>query len=343
MAGTLARVKQAIGKKAVKRPVKREITSESECPICFEVIIETEDLSHCRKGCGNHVHTACIREWAAHAGGKANCPLCRADWGTVPSRKSNNTTAHPPIEHNSECKQCRSGFIVGVKYSCTRCVGYDLCGSCIQDPLVHPSHQFVECKKPGSKSTPFTRFQQQQQQQLSGLTISGSGIHAGRSLIQSRRRGTLPGRVPRQDSSSNFGICGVGFSRAGSTGDIRNRTPATTPVLAVTSQMERLIDSGSPPIIAEQPQQQQQQPQQPQQQPQQQQLASGDAVSELPFSQFVNESDYINSVCPTCTQQFNYLDTLRCLPCQHVIHSQCAMWWFTECSIVCPICGEDAF
>jgi hypothetical protein len=53
---------------------EKELTEEDECPICFDILLNT-DTKSCPT-CHNHIHTLCIKKWLTT---KTNCVLCRSD------------------------------------------------------------------------------------------------------------------------------------------------------------------------------------------------------------------------------------------------------------------------
>jgi len=53
---------------------EKELTEDDECPICFDVLLNT-DIKSCPT-CHNHIHTQCIKKWLTT---KTNCILCRSD------------------------------------------------------------------------------------------------------------------------------------------------------------------------------------------------------------------------------------------------------------------------
>ena len=55
---------------------------EGDCPICvLEFEPEKEEITWCRQGCGNNIHTVCFKRWAASKPGKpVTCVYCRTDW-----------------------------------------------------------------------------------------------------------------------------------------------------------------------------------------------------------------------------------------------------------------------
>ncbi len=53
---------------------EKELTEDDECPICFDVLLNT-DIKSCPT-CHNHIHTQCIKKWLTT---KISCVLCRSD------------------------------------------------------------------------------------------------------------------------------------------------------------------------------------------------------------------------------------------------------------------------
>lgn len=57
---------------------------EGECPICaedFEPENKREEVVYCKAACGNNVHKACFKQWAAtKKGQEVTCPFCRTPW-----------------------------------------------------------------------------------------------------------------------------------------------------------------------------------------------------------------------------------------------------------------------
>jgi hypothetical protein len=36
---------------------------DEPCPICYEVMAETDNLTFCRYGCGKNMHVECLDRW----------------------------------------------------------------------------------------------------------------------------------------------------------------------------------------------------------------------------------------------------------------------------------------
>eukprot|EP00591_Stephanopyxis_turris_P005338 CAMPEP_0195523450 /NCGR_PEP_ID=MMETSP0794_2-20130614/22663_1 /TAXON_ID=515487 /ORGANISM="Stephanopyxis turris, Strain CCMP 815" /LENGTH=465 /DNA_ID=CAMNT_0040653457 /DNA_START=129 /DNA_END=1526 /DNA_ORIENTATION=+ len=45
--------------------------------------------------------------------------------------------------------------------------------------------------------------------------------------------------------------------------------------------------------------------------------------------------------CSICLEDFQQGDKIRCLPCNHVFHSDCIVPWLTKNQSTCPLCKED--
>ncbi len=71
-----------------ERPIKpaRPLEEDEMCCVCCDTLRESEDLSHCRYGCGRQIHTECLTRCFKHnesSGKPLNCPLCRTNWGPL--------------------------------------------------------------------------------------------------------------------------------------------------------------------------------------------------------------------------------------------------------------------
>lgn len=74
-----------------------------------------------------------------------------------PPSKS-GTSRYKPDSHNAFCDGCKAQ-IVGVRYRCSMCTDYDLCGSCMdKTPRAHTKeHLFLRIDKPRGPARPFGR------------------------------------------------------------------------------------------------------------------------------------------------------------------------------------------
>ena len=71
-----------------ERPIvpPRPLDDDEACCVCCDTLRDSEDLSHCRYGCGRQIHTDCLMRCFKHnsgAGKPLNCPLCRTNWGPM--------------------------------------------------------------------------------------------------------------------------------------------------------------------------------------------------------------------------------------------------------------------
>lgn len=56
----------------------KELTEEDECPICYDILLNT-DVKSCPT-CHNYIHTQCIQKWLST---KSTCVLCRStEWSS---------------------------------------------------------------------------------------------------------------------------------------------------------------------------------------------------------------------------------------------------------------------
>eukprot|EP01063_Lacrimia_lanifica_P020654 TRINITY_DN27957_c0_g1_i1.p1 TRINITY_DN27957_c0_g1~~TRINITY_DN27957_c0_g1_i1.p1 ORF type:complete len:639 (+),score=175.28 TRINITY_DN27957_c0_g1_i1:132-2048(+) len=201
--------------------VKRKpIEPGDECPICYEEMEGECDTVWCRKGCGNNIHTKCMKEWAQHHGpGATTCPYCRTEWGAVVGPPKPKKASSAPTVHDVTCKQCKDGVkISGPRFTCTNCVGYDLCGRCAADPFVHPAatHSWVVRATPTSAARPVERASLLAPQRSggSGMGLQGTGL-AGRTAGRQSTSRTQPSAT-RRVSENDAAPMGAGLSIGGS-------------------------------------------------------------------------------------------------------------------------------
>ena len=68
----------------VQRQAMSDITDENSCPICQDVmVIDTQNLTWCRTGCGNNIHSKCMLQYCQFKISSKQtpcCPLCRDEW-----------------------------------------------------------------------------------------------------------------------------------------------------------------------------------------------------------------------------------------------------------------------
>ena len=62
------------------RVVRRTVTHEDVCPICYESLTGAGDVAWCSTGCGGNFHLKCVRAWIQarlNQGEHGSCPICR--------------------------------------------------------------------------------------------------------------------------------------------------------------------------------------------------------------------------------------------------------------------------
>lgn len=75
---------------------RRQLDTDSECPICFELMSQSTPLTYCRSGCGINFHRDCVRRWCAASkrpGSTPRCPHCRSVWETSSENGDGKTTS----------------------------------------------------------------------------------------------------------------------------------------------------------------------------------------------------------------------------------------------------------
>mmetsp|Transcript_11573 Transcript_11573/g.31013 ORF Transcript_11573/g.31013 Transcript_11573/m.31013 type:complete len:960 (-) Transcript_11573:1352-4231(-) len=83
MAAKAKPAERRMGGKRGDEVIRKSLDTESQCPICLMQMCEGESLSWCHFGCGNNVHTACLKIWAEEreaAREPVSCPMCRHEW-----------------------------------------------------------------------------------------------------------------------------------------------------------------------------------------------------------------------------------------------------------------------
>eukprot|EP00736_Rhodelphis_marinus_P006337 Rmarinus@m.1253 len=120
-------------KKAVEpaEVTRKELEEGATCPICLDDMSEQQSLSFCSSGCGNHLHTRCLKEYRDHhrgLGDKLQCPLCRCDWrGEIASMK----VAKRDLCHvNVKCRGCGNQDFTIPRYKCLLCTDFNFCEMC---------------------------------------------------------------------------------------------------------------------------------------------------------------------------------------------------------------------
>eukprot|EP01064_Diplonema_japonicum_P006649 TRINITY_DN14498_c0_g1_i1.p1 TRINITY_DN14498_c0_g1~~TRINITY_DN14498_c0_g1_i1.p1 ORF type:complete len:448 (+),score=85.36 TRINITY_DN14498_c0_g1_i1:37-1380(+) len=292
--------------KGKRSSVTRQPLEEAdECPICYDTLSHSTDIVWCRKGCGNNIHTACMKEWSLHSGsGPITCPYCRSDWGTIRDVKpKKDTPKEVPKSHEASCKQCADGVpIVGPLFTCTHCISFTLCSRCVADPLVHPNHGFVVAAVPGGQRRHVDRSRLTNNNiGLARAGVVGTGLQGGRALLSARKMSEGKPKTPHAEESVSLdeeNVCLQVSSRR------IEPPPASAPALAPAPQ-------ASQPLLTQ------------------------DSVNMLPMTQWTGGP----GACGVCHEAFEYLDTLRTLPCTHTLHTHCSTWWLTNNSSHCPTCS----
>jgi E3 ubiquitin-protein ligase ZSWIM2 len=152
---------------------RRMPTDDDTCPICMEGLDAGGSLVWCREGCGNNVHRHCMLVWARHRGGnhssaELTCPMCRAAWGEIgaperderprqtaaqrrDARLRELADADVATHHGVSCASCKTGALLGTRFRCIICDGYNLCTLCYATPGTHAQHTFECIRRPGQE------------------------------------------------------------------------------------------------------------------------------------------------------------------------------------------------
>lgn len=153
---------------------RRTPTADDTCPICMESLDAGGSLVWCRDGCGNNVHRHCMLVWAKHraaqVGGeqRSTCPMCRAPWGEIglPEREERPrqtaarrreqrlrelADADAATHYGVGCSGCKGGAILGTRFRCIICDGYNLCTLCFAHEAMHAQHTFECIRRPGDE------------------------------------------------------------------------------------------------------------------------------------------------------------------------------------------------
>ncbi len=131
---------------------RRSIEPEDVCPICQNNMSDsTQPVVYCRFGCGQNIHTKCMKILADHqrtqsGGGPVQCPLCRVEFGAIksePSKASKRLQSERACLHlGITCAHCHLCPVAGPCYRCSVCVRYYLCEACYSSNQVHLLHSF---------------------------------------------------------------------------------------------------------------------------------------------------------------------------------------------------------
>ena len=132
--------------------VERKELGEDPCPICYDDMAEGQEITFCKKACGNNVHTKCMRMWADNriaSGDEVTCPMCRTGWGVPDWLGSNSVRTRRErfdglaVHHGIQCRGCSTINFAGTRYKCMICNNYDLCSECFTGGSAHRQHPFV--------------------------------------------------------------------------------------------------------------------------------------------------------------------------------------------------------
>ncbi len=135
---------------------RRIIEPEDMCPICQDNIADsTQPIVFCRFGCGQNIHTKCMKIMADHqrsqtGGGPVQCPLCRVEFGSIHSEPSKSTkrlrTERASLHLGVTCSHCYVCPVAGRCFRCSVCASYHLCEACYSSNQVHLLHSFQSRK-----------------------------------------------------------------------------------------------------------------------------------------------------------------------------------------------------
>ncbi|KAJ1639273.1 hypothetical protein T492DRAFT_938458 [Pavlovales sp. CCMP2436] len=154
--------------------VRRPPGPDDSCPICMETLDSGGSLVWCREGCGNNVHRHCMLVWQRHRSGPhgtkdCTCPMCRAPWGEIglPEREERGprvtaarrrdqrmrelADADAATHYGITCAGCKGGAIVGTRFRCIICDGFNLCTLCFANPTAHAQHTFECVRRSGQE------------------------------------------------------------------------------------------------------------------------------------------------------------------------------------------------
>jgi hypothetical protein len=95
----------------------------------------------CTSGCKKGPRAACISLHCAHCFGFGPCEC--------PTACSRREATRCIVQHNIICDGCRTNPIEGVRYKCSNCHDYDLCGTCYSGKKHDLSHSFLQVSHPG--------------------------------------------------------------------------------------------------------------------------------------------------------------------------------------------------
>jgi len=129
---------------------RREVGEDEVCPICYDTMDPAQEITYCKSGCGNNVHTKCMKMWADNRianGEEVTCPMCRTGWGVPDWLDSVRTRRERfdglAVHHGVGCRGCNMVNFAGTRYKCMICNNYDLCAECFTAGSAHRQHPFV--------------------------------------------------------------------------------------------------------------------------------------------------------------------------------------------------------
>ncbi|KAG7388552.1 hypothetical protein PHYPSEUDO_012189 [Phytophthora pseudosyringae] len=128
---------------------RHELVDGEVCAICQEDMDDSQQLTFCRKGCGNNFHIECMKVFGeSRRQSKENiiCPLCRQDWGgealSALRKEIDAANRAPNVHKGASCRKCKTKPIRCERYRCVQCKNVDLCARCFKSNA-HSNHAFV--------------------------------------------------------------------------------------------------------------------------------------------------------------------------------------------------------
>jgi E3 ubiquitin-protein ligase ZSWIM2 len=154
---------------------RQELVEDEVCPICQDEMtpddLKNNRLTYCASSCGANIHTRCLKMYGSHALSekkKILCPLCRSEWGDLPTDNPDDITKNRMSRFTAnmpkvKCKQCNT-VLKAHFIRCVTCTPiYDVCRSCFNNVSTRnkhdPAHIFVnsdvtQCPPKWSPSVP---------------------------------------------------------------------------------------------------------------------------------------------------------------------------------------------
>lgn len=191
-------VKPGSGSEAggMKEVQKREVKTEEECPICFEEFGD-EIVAHCRYGCGNGVHEACIERYK-QAVSEVKCVLCRTLWD-IPQSDGGGTVGRrgvlergrlielgefmaDDVEHNREIGRKIRGKNVGSSSRVQRK------REVVVSPEVEEKRRVEDEKRETSARSRAERARRREMQKVAELGVEDGRVEKGEAAAVKRGR-----------------------------------------------------------------------------------------------------------------------------------------------------------